>query len=39
VILPGIVILRQEMELFAIDQVTVSEHDILRGAAVSFAER
>jgi exopolyphosphatase/guanosine-5'-triphosphate,3'-diphosphate pyrophosphatase len=39
VILPGIVILRQVMELFAIDQVTVSEHDILRGAAVSFAER
>lgn len=37
VILAGIVILEQVMELFGLDAVEVSEHDILRGAALSFA--
>ena len=36
-ILPGIVILTVAMELFGLDEVTVSEHDILRGAALAFA--
>lgn len=38
-ILPGIVILTQIMSLFALDEVEVSEHDILRGAALHYAER
>jgi exopolyphosphatase/guanosine-5'-triphosphate,3'-diphosphate pyrophosphatase len=33
-ILPGIVILAEVMELFGLEQVEVSEHDILRGAAL-----
>jgi exopolyphosphatase/guanosine-5'-triphosphate,3'-diphosphate pyrophosphatase len=37
VILPGIVILTVVMELFGLDAVEVSEHDILRGAALQFA--
>jgi exopolyphosphatase / guanosine-5'-triphosphate,3'-diphosphate pyrophosphatase len=36
-ILPGIVILTVAMELFGLEEVTVSEHDILRGAALAFA--
>jgi exopolyphosphatase/guanosine-5'-triphosphate,3'-diphosphate pyrophosphatase len=36
-ILPGIVILTEVMRLFELDQVEVSEHDILRGAALHHA--
>jgi exopolyphosphatase / guanosine-5'-triphosphate,3'-diphosphate pyrophosphatase len=36
-ILPGIVILREVMDLFDLDAIEVSEHDILRGAALYFA--
>ena len=38
-ILPGIVILTEIMRLFALDEIEVSEHDILRGAALHYAER
>jgi exopolyphosphatase/guanosine-5'-triphosphate,3'-diphosphate pyrophosphatase len=38
-ILPGIVILTEIMRLFELDEVEVSEHDILRGAALYHAER
>jgi exopolyphosphatase / guanosine-5'-triphosphate,3'-diphosphate pyrophosphatase len=38
-ILPGIVILREVMDLFGLDSVQVSEHDILRGAAMAFAAK
>ena len=31
-IVPGVVILSQTLELFGLDRVEVSEHDILRGA-------
>ncbi len=37
-ILPGIVILQQVMSLFGLDEIEVSEHDILRGAALTFAD-
>lgn len=37
-ILPGIVILTVVMELFGLYAVEVSEHDILRGAAVAFSD-
>lgn len=37
-ILPGIVILTVVMELFGLQAVEVSEHDILRGAALSFSD-
>ena len=37
VILPGITILAVVMELFGLDAVEVSEHDILRGAALRFS--
>jgi len=37
VILPGIVILQVIMELFGLECVEVSEHDILRGAALRFS--
>jgi exopolyphosphatase/guanosine-5'-triphosphate,3'-diphosphate pyrophosphatase len=37
VVLPGIVILQAVMDLFGLDSITVSEHDILRGAALAFA--
>ncbi len=36
-ILPGIVILTEIMRLFALDEIEVSEHDILRGAALRYA--
>ncbi|MGH2861263.1 MAG: Ppx/GppA phosphatase family protein [Solirubrobacteraceae bacterium] len=36
-ILPGIVILTEIMRLFGLDEVEVSEHDILRGAALHYA--
>ena len=36
-ILPGIVILTVAMDLFGLDAITVSEHDILRGAALTYA--
>ncbi len=36
-ILPGIVILTEIMDLFALEAIEVSEHDILRGAALHFA--
>jgi len=38
-ILPGIVILTEIMNLFGLDEFEVSEHDILRGAALHYAER
>ena len=38
-ILPGIVILTEIMSLFGLDEIEVSEHDILRGAALHYAER
>ena len=38
-ILPGIVILTEIMRLFELDEIEVSEHDILRGAALHYAER
>jgi exopolyphosphatase/guanosine-5'-triphosphate,3'-diphosphate pyrophosphatase len=38
-IIPGIVILAEVMALFELAAVTVSEHDILRGAALSYAGR
>lgn len=38
-ILPGIVILREVMKLFDLDAIQVSEHDILRGAALAYAQR
>jgi exopolyphosphatase/guanosine-5'-triphosphate,3'-diphosphate pyrophosphatase len=38
-IVPGIVILTEVMELFGLDAVHVSEHDILRGAALMYSER
>jgi exopolyphosphatase/guanosine-5'-triphosphate,3'-diphosphate pyrophosphatase len=38
-ILPGIVILTEIMNLFGLDGFEVSEHDILRGAALHYAER
>ncbi|MBO0767600.1 MAG: Ppx/GppA family phosphatase [Solirubrobacterales bacterium] len=37
VIVPGALILAEVMELFSLGAVQVSEHDILRGAAVSLA--
>jgi exopolyphosphatase/guanosine-5'-triphosphate,3'-diphosphate pyrophosphatase len=36
-ILPGIVILKEIMSLFALDAIEVSEHDILRGAALYYS--
>lgn len=36
-ILPGIVILTEIMSLFALETIEVSEHDILRGAALRYA--
>jgi exopolyphosphatase / guanosine-5'-triphosphate,3'-diphosphate pyrophosphatase len=37
-IIPGVLILECVMELFGLDEVEVSEHDILRGAALGLAE-
>jgi exopolyphosphatase / guanosine-5'-triphosphate,3'-diphosphate pyrophosphatase len=36
-ILPGIVILTSIMELFGLERIEVSEHDILRGAAIFYS--
>ncbi len=36
-ILPGIVILTAIMDLFGLDRIEVSEHDILRGAAIAYS--
>ncbi len=36
-ILPGIVILNAIMDLFELDRIEVSEHDILRGAAIAYS--
>jgi len=36
-IVAGVVILLEALELFGLDEVEVSEHDILRGGAISFA--
>ncbi len=36
-ILPGIVILTEIMKLFELDAIEVSEHDILRGAALTYS--
>ncbi len=36
-ILPGIVILTEIMSLFGLDTIEVSEHDILRGAALTYS--
>jgi exopolyphosphatase/guanosine-5'-triphosphate,3'-diphosphate pyrophosphatase len=38
VIIPGAAILVAVMDLFGLEQVEVSEHDILRGAALHYAE-
>jgi exopolyphosphatase/guanosine-5'-triphosphate,3'-diphosphate pyrophosphatase len=38
-ILPGIVILREIMALLDLEEIEVSEHDILRGAALAYAAR
>ena len=38
-ILPGMVILTEIMRLFDLEAIEVSEHDILRGAALFYAER
>lgn len=35
-IIPGVLILEQVMELFGLDEVEISEHDILRGAALGL---
>jgi exopolyphosphatase/guanosine-5'-triphosphate,3'-diphosphate pyrophosphatase len=35
-IIPGVLILEQVMDLFALNQVEISEHDILRGAALGL---
>jgi exopolyphosphatase/guanosine-5'-triphosphate,3'-diphosphate pyrophosphatase len=35
-IVPGVVILEEVMALFGLDEVEVSEHDILRGAALAY---
>jgi exopolyphosphatase/guanosine-5'-triphosphate,3'-diphosphate pyrophosphatase len=37
-ILAGVVILVETMRAFALDQITVSEHDILYGAAIALAD-
>ena len=37
-ILPGIVILTEVMDLFALESVEISEHDILQGAMLAAAE-
>jgi exopolyphosphatase / guanosine-5'-triphosphate,3'-diphosphate pyrophosphatase len=37
VIVPGTIILSTVMDLFALEQIDVSEHDILRGAALHYA--
>jgi exopolyphosphatase / guanosine-5'-triphosphate,3'-diphosphate pyrophosphatase len=36
-IIPGVVILAEVMDLFGLESVEVSEHDILRGAAVAYS--
>ena len=36
-IIPGIVILTEAMDLFGLSEVEVSEHDLLRGAALAFS--
>ena len=36
-IIPGVLILECVMELFGLDAVEISEHDILRGAALGLA--
>jgi exopolyphosphatase/guanosine-5'-triphosphate,3'-diphosphate pyrophosphatase len=36
-IVAGIIVLREALMLFALDRVTVSEHDILHGAAIELA--
>ncbi len=38
-ILPGIIILTEVMGLFGLEAIEVSEHDILRGAALRYAAR
>ncbi len=38
-IVAGVVILLQVLELFGLEEVEVSEHDILRGAALAIAAR
>jgi exopolyphosphatase/guanosine-5'-triphosphate,3'-diphosphate pyrophosphatase len=35
-VIPGILILREVMNLFGLHAVEVSEHDILRGAALAL---
>jgi exopolyphosphatase / guanosine-5'-triphosphate,3'-diphosphate pyrophosphatase len=39
VIIPGAVILKEVMDLFELEAIEVSEHDILRGAALTYAGR
>jgi exopolyphosphatase/guanosine-5'-triphosphate,3'-diphosphate pyrophosphatase len=38
-IVAGVVILLEVLELFGLDNVEVSEHDILRGAALAFTRK
>jgi exopolyphosphatase / guanosine-5'-triphosphate,3'-diphosphate pyrophosphatase len=38
-IVAGVVILEQVLDAFALDSVEISEHDILRGAALKFSQR
>ena len=38
-IIPGVLILECVMELFGLEQLEISEHDILRGAALGLAAR
>jgi exopolyphosphatase / guanosine-5'-triphosphate,3'-diphosphate pyrophosphatase len=38
-IIAGVIILTEVLELFGLDAVEVSEHDILRGAALGLADR
>jgi exopolyphosphatase/guanosine-5'-triphosphate,3'-diphosphate pyrophosphatase len=36
-IVAGVLILREVLRLFGLDQIEISEHDILRGAALGIA--
>jgi exopolyphosphatase/guanosine-5'-triphosphate,3'-diphosphate pyrophosphatase len=36
-IVAGVIILRETMELFGLSAIEVSEHDILRGAALGLS--
>ena len=38
-IVAGVIILTEVMELFGLEEIEISEHDILRGAALEFSRR